>query len=254
MGYPKDLLSTRAIIKPGKCVLIPPEGRVKNVIPNLEKCQASILASPDFGAKHAFYVIEVLAGGGTTKDFCEKGVETFLFCRQGQGVVYVEGQPYQIKEGSYIFAPASQAVGFKNDSSASLKLIFYKQRYRPLEGYEAKLVIGNVNDITETNYDEMENVWIKDLLPANDLGFDVNFHILSFAPGGCHPFIETHIQEHSMYILQGEGVYLIDDAWVPVKKEDFIWFGPFTPQAYYAAGRERTTYIYSKDCNRDVAL
>ena len=27
-----------------------------------------------------------------------------------------------------------------------------------------------------------------------------------------------------------------------------------TPQAVYATGRGRLTYIYSKDCNRDVAL
>jgi len=54
--------------------------------------------------------------------------------------------------------------------------------------------------------------------------------------------------------MQGQGIYLLGDEWVQVKKEDFIWFGPFMQQAVYTTGRERLTYIYSKDCNRDVIL
>ena len=30
MGYPSDILSTRAVIRPGKYVVIPPEGLVNN--------------------------------------------------------------------------------------------------------------------------------------------------------------------------------------------------------------------------------
>ena len=28
-----------------------------------------------------------------------------------------------------------------------------------------------------------------------------------WTPGGCHPFVETHVQEHGAYILEGEGCY-----------------------------------------------
>ena len=55
-------------------------------------------------------------------------------------------------------------------------------------------------------------------------------------------------------LLEGEGIYLLGAEWIQVQKEDFIFFGPYTPQAVYATGRGRLTYIYSKDCNRDVAL
>ncbi|NLW07325.1 MAG: cupin domain-containing protein [Clostridia bacterium] len=254
MGYPNDILSTRAIIKPGRCMLIPPEGRVNNVIPNLKNCITSIIASPDYGAKHAFYTIEVKPGGGTTADFCEPGIETFLYCREGKGIVSIGGQEYAVEKEGYAFAPAGSGLGFKNNSNEPWLLLLYRQRYRPLEGYQARVIVNNLNEVEEKNYDGMENMRIKDLLPMDDLGFDFNFHTLTFDPGGCHPFVETHIQEHSIYILEGEGVYLLDDIWVPVKKDDFIWFGSYVPQAYYAAGRGKTTYIYSKDCNRDVAL
>jgi (S)-ureidoglycine aminohydrolase len=82
----------------------------------------------------------------------------------------------------------------------------------------------------------------------------MNMHILSFAPGGCHPFVETHVQEHGAYILEGEGCYLLDNEWRMIKQEDFVWFGPFVTQAAYGVGRRNFTYIYSKDCNRDAAV
>lgn len=253
MGYPKDLLSTRAVVKHGRCALIPPEGRVKNVLPNLEQCNVSIIASPHYGPQFAMYTIEVLPGGGTIKPFKEEGIETFVYCISGQGVVSVDGEEYSIDESGYVFAPASMGMGLKNDTETPWKLLLYKQRYRSVEGFESRVVVGRLNDMPYAPYDDMENVRIKDLLPT-DLGFDVNFHTLSFLPGGCHPFIETHVQEHGLYILEGEGVYLIEDQWIPVKKGDFIWFGPYVPQACYGVGRTPFTYIYTKDCNRDIKL
>ena len=112
---------------------------------------------------------------------------------------------------------------------------------------------SNEADLEVFHLDDMENVEMKNFLPT-DLAYDMNFHILSFAPGASHSFVETHIQEHGMYILEGEGVYLLDEDWRLIKKGDFVWFGPYCPQAAYAAGRTRYTYIYSKDCNRDAAI
>ena len=114
--------------------------------------------------------------------------------------------------------------------------------------------MGNINDVAFRIYDNMENVFIKDFLPTDDVSFDMNMHILSFEPGGCHPFVETHVQEHGAYILSGEGMYLMDDTWLGIKKEDFMWFGPYCPQCAYGVGREPFAYIYSKDCNRDVVM
>ena len=36
MGYPSDILSTRAVIRPGKYVVIPPEGLVNDAHPALK--------------------------------------------------------------------------------------------------------------------------------------------------------------------------------------------------------------------------
>jgi (S)-ureidoglycine aminohydrolase len=83
----------------------------------------------------------------------------------------------------------------------------------------------------------------------------MNMHILSFEPGASHGYIETHVQEHGAYILSGQGVYNLDNQWIPVKKGDYIFMGAYSLQAGYGVGRgEAFSYIYSKDCNRDVEI
>ncbi len=254
MAYPEGNLSTRAIIKPGKFTLIPPEGRVNNNIPGLENCQATVLASPDIGAGFAEYVIEFFPEGKTVEEFAQKpGVEAFIYVIKGEGKVKIGDEERELTQGGFAYSPPDKGVNLKNTGEASWKIFVHKQVYKTLEGYSARTVFGNAGEIEGEIYEDMENVFLKTFLPE-DPGFDVNFHILTFEPDGSHPFVETHLQEHGLYMLSGQGLYLLDDEWVPVQKEDFIWFGPFTPQAFYCTGRENTSYVYSKNCNRDVDL
>ena len=218
MGYPADLLSTRAVVKPGLFAVIPKDGLVNNVLPFLTGCRTSIVASPKMGASFVQYVSYVEPKGGTNAPFANAE-----------------------KEESFIYV-----ISGKID-------LLYKQLYIPCEGKQPYAYSGNVNEIAYSDYDGMANVHIKDLLPV-DQNFDMNMHILSFEPGGCHPIVETHVQEHGMYILEGEGMYLLDDIWMGIKEQDFIWFGAYAAQCAYGVGLKPFTYIYSKDCNRDVVL
>ena len=77
---------------------------------------------------------------------------------------------------------------------------------------------GDTNKIEENIYDEMDNVFLRDLLP-NDLEFDMNMHTLKFMPDGCHPYVETHVQEHGAYLLGGQGLYLLGEEWLSVQRK-----------------------------------
>lgn len=254
MAYPTDILSTRAIIRHGNYAVVPPTGLVNNVVPGIENCRVSIVASPKMGASFVQYIVEAGKDGGTINPFAaEPGIECFIYCLSGSGTVSIGGEQRPFSEGVYAFSPEGVGIQFKNTADNVMKLLLYKQRYIPLPGHSARAVFGNVNNIDYRTYEGMDNVLIKDLLPV-DLGFDMNFHILSFIPGGCHPFVETHVQEHGAYILSGEGAYLLGEQWMMIKKDDFVWFGPFTAQGAYGVGREPFTYVYSKDCNRDVVI
>lgn len=255
MGYPTDLLSTRAVVKPGLFAVIPKDGLVNNVIPGITGCRISIVASPKMGASFVQYIVTAEPGAQTDLPFArEEGVESFLYVIEGELKACDAGDsPKQLTAGGYVFAPPGHGIEFENKSDRACKLLLYKQKFIPCGDFKPHTVYGNVNDIPFRIYDDMGNVFIKDLLPA-DLAFDMNMHILSFEPGGCHPIVETHVQEHGAYILSGEGMYLLDDTWMGIKKEDFMWFGPYVAQCAYGVGREPFAYLYSKDCNRDVTL
>lgn len=256
MPYPKGFLESRAIVKPGLYTVIPPEGRVINSIPGFEGCKLTIIASPKHGASFVQYVGTVEPGGKTTHPFVdEDGIESFLFVMDGDGslTVTIEEQTETLKPGGYAFAPPKTGISFENTAEKPVRILLYKQRFVPLGDLQPWVVFGDINTIEEVIYDGMENVLLRDLLP-NDAAFDMNMHTLSFMPAGCHPFVETHVQEHGAYVLGGQGMYLLGEDWIQLKKEDFIWFGPFTQQGTYATGREPFWYIYSKDMNRDAAI
>ena len=254
MSYPEGLLSTRAVVRPGLWAVIPKGGLVNNAIPGIENCRVSIVASPKMGASFVEYVVEAAPGGGAAGAWPgEPQAESFLYLIEGGLSASAGGEARALTGGGYLFSPEGEGLSFKNEGASPARLLLYKQRRVPLEGRPARRVWGNISDIPFRMYEGMENVLIKDLLPA-ELGFDMNFHVLSFLPGGCHPIVETHVQEHGAYILSGEGMYFMDDRWMGIQKDDFMWFGPYVPQCAYGVGREPFTYIYSKDCNRDVPV
>ena len=254
MGYPSDLLSTRAIVKQGLWAVIPKTGLVNNVIPNIVGGKVSIICSPKLGASFTQYVIEAPKGCHTTDPFAkEERIESFIYIEEGQVKISLEGKEDLYTSGGFAYSPAGVGISFKVESEYA-KILLYKQVYIPYKDLKPYVVTGNINDIPYRIYDDMHNVHIKDFLPSDDLAFDMNMHILSFQPGGCHPFVETHVQEHGMYILDGEGMYLLEDHWMGIKKTDFIWMGAYCQQAAYGVGTTDFTYIYSKDCNRDVSM
>lgn len=259
MGYPDGFLKNRSVFESGKYAVISQEGRVVNVIPGISGCKMTILASPKLGANFVQMIGTVGRGGKTTMPYgAEEGIETFLFVLDGEGGldVTVGDVNATLTMGGYVYAPPGEGIHFSSAANGEMRILLYKQRFIRHPDSRAKLpwtVVGNINNIEELHYDEMENVFVRDLLPVDEC-FDMNFHTLAFLPGGCHPFVETHVQEHGAYIYRGQGLYLLDEKWFPVQAEDFIWFAPFCKQACYGTGLARMEYIYSKDCHRDEAI
>lgn len=253
MGYPKGLLTNRSIIKKDNYALITNEGRVNNVVPGFEGCEMTILGSPKLGATFVDYIITMNPEGKNERGFGGDGVETFIYCIEGNVKVAADTEWHDLSAGGYLYCPPDKKMYIKNDSDMPCRLFLYKQRYEPLDDLKTWVVVGNVNEMEYRPYDGMENMFIKDLLPV-DLAFDMNMHIISLLPGGCHPFIETHYQQHGAYVLTGKGVYNLDNEWIQVEKEDYIYMSAYSLQAGYGVGREEFAYIYSKDCNRDPQI
>lgn len=254
LGYPTDILQSRAIVERGNFALIPPQGLVKNMLPNFEKCEMTIMGTPKLGASFVDYLCRVLPGGGNTNGFGGNGIETFIYVLEGELRVSDGDSTHDLTQGGYIYVPANKVLTFENKSNMPTETFLYKKRYQEVEGLAPYTYVGNANDVVAEDYEGMTDVAFKTLLPT-DLDFDMNFHILSFATGGSHGYIETHYQEHGALLLSGEGMYNLDNNWMPVKQGDYIFMGAYNLQACYSVGRnEPLSYLYSKDCNRDVDL
>lgn len=254
LGYPTDLLSSRAVVERGNFALIPPKGLVKNVIPHFDNCEMTILSTPKLGAGFVDYLCRVLPNGGNTHGFGGNGIQTFIYCLEGELTVTIGEETHELTTGGYAYCPPTETLKFKNNSDKATEMFLYKKRYQEVEGFAPYKVIGNTNDMEDQNYEGMTDVGLKDLLPT-DLNFDMNFHILTFHTGASHGYIETHYQEHGALLLSGEGMYNLDNHWIPVKEGDYIFMGAYNLQACYSVGRNAPlSYLYSKDCNRDVDL
>jgi (S)-ureidoglycine aminohydrolase len=99
----------------------------------------------------------------------------------------------------------------------------------------------------------MPELVLKRLLP-DDLVFDLAMNIFTFPPGFALPVTETHVMEHGLYMLEGQGLYYLGRDWHEVNAGDFIWMGPYCPQSFYATSSDPSRYIYYKNVNRDVEL
>ncbi|MDF2152990.1 (S)-ureidoglycine aminohydrolase [Vibrio sp. CAU 1672] len=254
-GYVNDLLATRSIIKKDNFAILEPDGLVKNILPGFENCDITILSSPKLGASFVDYLITLQDGGNNRSGFGGEEIEAFFYVIEGKVSVEAEGKRHDLSAGGYIYCPPGTQLYFENaNQGANSQAFLYKRKYQRVAGHQPHLVISHRNKLEKIQYEGMSDVTVENLLPS-DLGFDMNFHVLTFAPGACHGYIETHVQEHGALILTGEGVYNLDNNWIPVKKGDYLFMAAYSPQACYAAGREEAfSYIYSKDCNRDIEL
>lgn len=254
IGYPKDILESRAIIKRNNYAVIPPNGLVKNVIPGFENCDITIFSTPKLGASFVDYLVTMQDGGKNLQGFGGDEIETFVYVIEGNIKASADKATHTLTTGGYLYCPAGVTMYLENTNAGKPSQLFlYKRRYIPIAGHAAHVVVNNVNQLEAIHYEGMKEVILKDLLPK-ELGFDMNIHILSFEPGASHGYIETHVQEHGAYILSGQGMYNLDNDWMPVKKGDYIFMAAYALQAGYAVGNETFSYIYSKDCHRDVEI
>ena len=252
-GYIEDLLATRSIIKKDNFAILAPDGLVKNVIPGFENCETTILSSPKIGASFVDYLVTLQKDGCNHSGFGGKNIETFFYVISGCVTVEVNGEQSVLNTGGYVYCPPGALLYFDNSNQGNTSQAFlYKRKYQPVENHFPQVIINHRENLEKVHYEGMDDVIVEDLLPT-DIAFDMNMHVLTFQPGACHGYIETHVQEHGALILSGEGVYNLDNNWIPVKQGDYLFMAAYSPQACYATGRgEPLSYIYSKDCNRDI--
>jgi (S)-ureidoglycine aminohydrolase len=110
-------------------------------------------------------------------------------------------------------------------------------------------LVGHEKHIPAKPFLGQKSARLQVLLP-DDARFDMAVNIFTYQPGATLPFVETHIMEHGLLMLQGQGIYRLGDDWHPVQTGDVIWMAPYCPQWFAAIGETPASYIYYKDINR----
>ena len=112
---------------------------------------------------------------------------------------------------------------------------------------------GDVARVPANVYLGDEGALLQTLIP-DELPYDMAMNIFTFSTGHSLPVVETHVMEHGLWFLQGKGLYYLDDTWMEVEQDDFIWMGPYVPQSFYATGPVASKYLYYKNVNREIPV
>lgn len=256
----EQLLSGRAVFTESYAFI--PKGVMQDIVtsnlPFWDETRCWVIARPMSGFAETFsqYILEVSPGGGSAKPETDSSAQAVLFVVHGEITITVDTEKTVVPAGGFAFLPTGTAWQLKNEGTDKALFHWIRKAYQPVAGIEAPpLCFGHEKDIEPSNMPDTNGVWsTKRFLDPTDLRFDMNVNIVSFEPGGVIPFMETHVMEHGLYVLEGKAVYRLNRDWVEVEAGDFMWLRAFCPQACYAGGPGRFRYLLYKDVNRHMPL
>jgi (S)-ureidoglycine aminohydrolase len=234
---------------------MPPEGVLNSRLPAYEGTVVRFLTAPVMGAQFAQFILEIEAGGGTRKAIVEAGIQQFHYVLVGTVQVTVGGgAPKELTAGGFLYVPAGTAMTIRNSGAGPARVLGLRKRYEAIDLPPPAPIISRSADVPVTNHTGLDGRGFQFLLPSGDMRFDFEMNLMHFKPGAYFPDVETHVMEHGLYMLAGQGLYLLGDEWHEIWANDFIWMGGFCPQQFYPTGFDDALYLLYKNVNRDVAL
>ena len=261
-GHPPQtqLLTDRAIFTDAYTVI--PKGTMRDIVtsylPFWKGTRLWILARPLSGFAETFsqYIMEVAPGGGSDRPEADPGAQGVLFVVEGSAQLTVNGERHDLSPGGYAYLPPGASWTLRNATEEILRFHWIRKAYDAVDGLGVPdAIIANENDITPTVMPDTDGVWATTrFVDPTDLRHDMHVTIVTFQPGGVIPFLETHVMEHGLYVLEGKAAYRLNNDWVEVEAGDYMWLRSFCPQACYAGGPGPFRYLLYKDVNRHMPL
>jgi (S)-ureidoglycine aminohydrolase len=239
--------STRSVVR-SHYALLTPAGLVWTPLPGWSDAEGAIVIAPRMGA--LFHQIMLRLGPSGAGLGTGEGIEQLVFVLAGRVEARIGDYEGLLAQGGFCYIPPDQpwAVRAATDET---RLLSFQRRYAPLPGVEPPApLLGDEAHVAAAPFMGDEGAMLKTLLPTTE-AFDMAVNIFTFQPGATLPIVETHIMEHGLLLIQGQGIYRLGDDWHPVQAGDTIWMAPYCPQWFVATGKTPARYIYYKDVNRD---
>ena len=261
-GHPgqDQLLTDRAIFTDAYAVI--PKGTMRDIVtsalPFWENTRLWVIARPLSGFAETFsqYIMEVGPGGGSEYPETEPSAQGVLFVVEGTATLTVAGATYVMESGGYAYLPPAAQWTLHNRSDGMLRFHWIRKAYEAVPGLDTPdVIVTNDNDVTPTAMPDTDGKWTTTrFVDPADLRHDMHVTIVTLQPGAVIPFLETHVMEHGLYVLEGKAVYRLNSDWVEVEAGDYMWLRAFCPQACYAGGPGEFRYLLYKDVNRHMRL
>jgi len=255
-----ELLTGRAVLTDAYAII--PRGTMTDIVtsllPSWERTRVWIIARPLSGFAETFsqYIVQIQPQGGSTAPEPDPTAEAGLFVTAGEVSLTLNGQARGLGLGDFAFLPAGCDWQLRNQGSETAVFHWIRKRFQPAPGLAAPdPVFASDRELNPVALPHTDGRWATTrFIDPADVRYDMHVDIVTFRPGAVIPFAETHVMEHGLYILQGKGVYRLNQDWVEVEAGDFLWLRAFCPQACYAGGPEPFRYLLYKDVNRHVPL
>ena len=261
-GHPgqDQLLTDRAVFTDAYAVI--PKGTMRDItasaLPFWDQTRLWVIARPLSGFAETFshYIMDIAPGGGADQPETDDTAQGVLFVVAGTATLTVNGAMYALKQGGYAYLPPSATWTLHNQTDAPLCFHWIRKAYVAVPGLdEPDVIVINEDDITPTAMPDTDGKWATTrFVDPADMRHDMHVNIVTFQPGAVIPFMETHVMEHGLYVLEGKAVYRLNSDWVVVEAGDYMWLRAFCPQACYAGGPGPFRYLLYKDVNRHMAL
>ena len=240
---------TRTVVN-SRYALITPDGFVPSTLPGWKNavCVVNIspaMAGPRFTQLHVRLEKDGAGEGNTGAN------QYFIYVIEGHGSIGLENKRPRLEAGSYVYLPPGKDIQIKNSSASPLRLLIFQKPYEARKDVPAPTPLtGHERDVKGQPFLGNEDARLQVLLPDQP-EFDMAVNIFTYQPGATLPCVETHIMEHGLLMLKGQGIYRLDADYHPVKAGDVIWMASYCPQWFVAMGKTPASYIYYKDVNRD---
>ena len=255
-----QILTDRAMFTDSYAVI--PKGTFSDIVtsflPFWERARFWVLARPLSGFAETFsqYIGEVQPGGGSDRPEADPRAEAVLFVVEGQLTLDLDGSPHLMEEGGYAYLPPGVRWSMHNTANRPARFHWIRKAYQAVVGLDSpEAFVTNEKDIVPSPMPETDWAWATTrFVDLSDLRHDMHVTIVTLQPGAVIPFTETHVMEHGLYVLEGKGVYRLNQEWVEVEAGDFMWLRAFCPQGCYAGGPGPFRYLLYKDVNRHMPL
>jgi (S)-ureidoglycine aminohydrolase len=221
-------------------LLLTPDTFVRAPLPGMHQATAIVHIGPEAGARFMQYTAILEAGGRLGPAAGQR----FLYVLEGE--IEVDGDG--LKPDGFAYLPAGQETRIQARNPARLAVI--EKPYVALDGVAAPAALrGDERAVAPQPLEGDDALQVRALLPA-DPAFDFAVNTMTYLPGASLPMVEIHVMEHGLLMLDGGGIYRLNDSWYPVAQGDFIWMAPYCPQWFGALGKTPARYLIYKDWNR----